>query len=65
VIRREFKLQPGDVFNSARLERSIRDVTILNYFSNVVPNVLLIENDSRHVNLEVTVEEKSTDMANM
>ena len=65
VIRREFKLQPGDVFNSARLERSVRDVTILNYFSNVVPNVLLIENDSRNVNLEVTVEEKSTDMANM
>jgi len=65
VIRREFKLQPGDVFNSARLERSIRDITILNYFSNVMPNVLLIENDTKHVNLEVTVEEKSTDMANM
>ncbi len=65
VIRREFKLQPGDVFNSARLERSIRDITILNYFSNVMPNVLLINNDTKHVNLEVTVEEKSTDMANM
>jgi outer membrane protein insertion porin family len=65
VIRREFKLQPGDVFNSARLERSIRDITILNYFSNVMPNVLLIEDDTKHVNLEVTVEEKSTDMANM
>ena len=65
VIRREFKLQPGDIFNSARLERSIRDITILNYFSNVMPNVLLIENDTKHVNLEVTVEEKSTDMANM
>jgi len=65
VIRREFKLQPGDVFNSARLERSIRDITILNYFSNVMPNVLLIDNDTKHVNLEVTVEEKSTDMANM
>jgi len=65
VIRREFKLQPGDIFNSARLERSIRDVTILNYFSNVVPNVLLIENDNKNVNLEVKVEEKSTDMANM
>ena len=65
VIRREFKLQPGDVFNSARLERSIRDITILNYFSNVMPNVMLIDNDTKHVNLEVTVEEKSTDMANM
>jgi outer membrane protein insertion porin family len=65
VIRREFRLQPGDVFNSSRLERSIRDISILNYFSNVLPNVLLIENDNQHVNLEVTVEEKSTDMANM
>lgn len=65
VIRREFRLQPGDVFNSSKLERSIRDISILNYFSNVVPNVLLIENDNQHVNLEVTVEEKSTDMANM
>jgi outer membrane protein insertion porin family len=65
VIRREFKLQPGDVFNSALLERSIRDVTILNYFANAVPNVLLIENDNRKVNLEIKVEEKSTDMANM
>jgi outer membrane protein insertion porin family len=65
VIRREFRLQPGDVFNSSKLERSIRDISILNYFSNVLPNVLLIENDNQHVNLEVTVEEKSTDMANM
>ncbi len=65
VIRREFRLQPGDVFNSSRLERSIRDISILNYFSNVLPNVLLIENDNQNVNLEVTVEEKSTDMANM
>jgi outer membrane protein insertion porin family len=65
VIRREFRLQPGDVFNSSKLERSIRDISILNYFSNVLPNVLLIEDDNKHVNLEVTVEEKSTDMANM
>jgi len=65
VIRREFRLQPGDVFNSSKLERSIRDISILNYFSNVLPNVILIENDQKHVNLEVAVEEKSTDMANM
>jgi len=65
VIRREFKIQPGDIFNSAKLERSIRDVTILNYFGNIVPNVNIIEGDDKHVNLEVAVEEKSTDMANM
>ncbi len=62
VIRREFKIQPGDIFNSSKLERSIRDVTILNYFSNIIPNVNIIENDDKHVNLEITVEEKSTDI---
>lgn len=65
VIRREFKLHPGDKFNSAKLERSIRDLMILNYFSNITPDVRLIPDDSKHVNLKVEVEEKSTDMANM
>lgn len=65
VIRREFRLHPGDVFNSAKLERSIRDVMILNYFANVNPDVRLIENDTKNVNLRVDVEEKSTDMASM
>ncbi len=65
VIRREFRLHPGDKFNSAKLERSVRDVMILNYFANVVPDVRLIENDDQNVNLLVDVEEKSTDMANM
>lgn len=65
VIRREFKIQPGDIFNSSKLERSIRDVTILNYFGNIIPNVNIIEDDDKHVNLDIKVEEKSTDMANM
>jgi len=65
VIRRELKIFPGDKFNRAKLERSVRDVWILNYFSNVVPDVKLIEGDDRHVNLEIKVEEKSTDTANM
>ncbi len=65
VIRREFKIHPGDKFNSAKLERSVRDLMILNYFSNVVPDVRLIPDDSKFVNLKVDVEEKSTDMANM
>ncbi len=65
VIRREFKIHPGDVFNSAKLERSIRDLMILNYFANVNPDVRLIGNDDQNVNLQIDVEEKSTDMANM
>lgn len=65
VVRREFKLHPGDVFNSSRLERSIRDVTILNYFAFANPDVRLLPNDDKNVNLILDVEEKSTDMANM
>ena len=65
VIRREFKLHPGDIFNSSKLERSVRDVNILNYFSMVNPVVKLLPNDDKEVNLVVDVKEKSTDMANM
>jgi outer membrane protein insertion porin family len=65
VIRREFKLNPGDVFNSAKLERSVQGIHMLNYFSNIIPDVQMIENDDKNINLEVKVEEKSTDMANM
>lgn len=65
VVRREFKIYPGDVFNRAKLERSVRDVWILNYFGNVVPDVKLLPNDDKHINLEVNVEERSTDTANM
>ncbi len=65
VVRREFRLYPGDTFNRAMLERSVRDVWILNYFANVVPDVKLIPDDDKHVNLEVNIEERSTDTANM
>lgn len=65
VVRREFKIFPGDVFNRSKLERSVRDVWVLNYFANVVPDVKLLPNDDKHVNLEVTIEERSTDTANM
>ncbi len=65
VVRREFKIYPGDTFNRAKLERSVRDVWVLNYFSNVVPDVKLLPNDDKHVNLEVLIEERSTDTANL
>ncbi len=65
VIRREFKIHPGDVFNSSKLERSIRDVTILNYFAYANPDVKMLPNDDKNVNLVLDVKEKSTDMANM
>lgn len=63
VIRREFVLKPGDTFNVSKLRRSIREVTILNYFANIVPDVEPISDDE--VDLYITVEEKSTDQAQM
>ncbi len=65
VIRRELKIHPGNVFNSAKLQRSARDVQMLNYFADILPNVELIPGEESKVNLTLSVEEKSTDMANM
>jgi len=63
VIRRELKLYPGDVFSRQKLIRSQREVWILNYFGNVVPDVLPV--DDNNVDLEITVEEKSSGRANL
>ncbi|MBN1465316.1 outer membrane protein assembly factor BamA [candidate division KSB1 bacterium] len=63
VIRRELHIIPGQTFNKSLLERSQREVWMLNYFANVEPGVKPI--DEEKVNLEFKVEEKSTDTANM
>lgn len=63
VIRRELKLYPGDVFSRQKLIRSQREVWILNYFGNVVPDVLPVSDDK--VDLEIVVEEKSSERANL
>ncbi|MCB9357114.1 MAG: outer membrane protein assembly factor BamA [Calditrichaeota bacterium] len=63
VIRREFTLYPGETFDVSKLRRSIREVTVLNYFASVVPDVVPISDDQ--VDLYVDVEEKSTDQANV
>ncbi len=61
VIRRELKIYPGDVFNRNRLIRSQQDVWMLNYFGNVVPEVIPVDEDE--IDLEIMVEEKSSDRA--
>lgn len=58
VVRREFVLFPGETFDVSRLRRSIREVTILNYFSNIVPDIIPVSDSE--VDLYVKVEEKST-----
>ncbi len=64
VIRREFDIHPGEIFNRAKLERSIRNVWATNYFANVYPDVKLRRNDDEFIDLEVNVEEKSADLLN-
>lgn len=63
VIRRELQITPGQTFSKAALERSQREVWVLNYFSDVKIDYWPIEEDK--IDLKFTVEEKSTDLANM
>ena len=62
VIRREMKVIPGEVFNRELLMRSAREVFILNYFADVRPDVVPVDEDE--IDILVTVEEKSSDQAN-
>jgi outer membrane protein insertion porin family len=63
VIRRALRIYPGDVFSREKLIRSQREVWILNYFGNVIPDVLPV--DENNVDLEISVEEKSSERANL
>lgn len=63
VIRREIDILPGDIFNYTKVERSIRDLSILNYFGNLDFDVDVL--DTANVDVQFIVEEKSTDTANM
>lgn len=63
VIRRELFMRPGDVFSREALIRSQREVWVLNYFSDVKPDVQPVNEEKVDVLLEVA--EKSTDTANM
>ena len=63
VIRRELRIRPGDVFSKELLMRSHRELMILNYFSNVTPDVIPVSEEE--MDLSFKVEEKSTDTANL
>ncbi|HDR04313.1 MAG TPA: outer membrane protein assembly factor BamA, partial [Candidatus Marinimicrobia bacterium] len=63
VIRREMRIFPGDVFNREALIRSQSDIFRLNYFGNVIPEIVPV--DDENIDLEIIVEEKSSDRANV
>ena len=59
VIRREFELVEGDAFNQLKLDRSVRNVRNLGYFSKV--DVQNLQGSSADQTItRVTVEEQST-----
>ena len=61
VIRRELRIYPGDLFSRTALMRSQREIMILNYFANVVPDVIPYDEDE--IDLIFEVEEKNTGTA--
>ena len=65
VIRRELYTRPGDFFNRAAIIRSIRQLSVLNYFNpeKITPDTY-VHPDGNVVDLTYSVEEKSSDNIN-
>ena len=63
VIRRELMVYPGDIFSRKKLLDSYRDVFMLNFFDNVIPNVSPVDEDE--IDITIDVSEKSTGQANL
>ncbi|MBN2090363.1 outer membrane protein assembly factor BamA [candidate division KSB1 bacterium] len=64
VIRRELKIHPGDIFSKDLVQRSQREVYILNYFSDVQIEPIPAQTGDE-INLKFSVKEKSTQTAHM
>jgi len=63
VIRRELRIFPGEIFSKNAVQRSQREVMVLNYFSDVQIEPIPTSEDK--IDLKFTVKEKSTDTAHM
>lgn len=63
VIRREVFAFPGETFSREALIRTQRNLMVLNYFENVIPDIQPSGPDK--VNVVITVTEKPTDTANL
>jgi len=59
VIRREFEIVEGDAYNQLKIDRSIRNIRNLGFFSDVSVRNLVGSGEDQTVT-EVTVEEQST-----
>jgi outer membrane protein insertion porin family len=65
VIRRELYTRPGDYFSRSKIIRSIRQLSVLNYFNpeKIKPDTKFV--DDKNVDVVYEVEEKSSDTFNM
>ena len=63
VIRREFRISEGSVFNVAKIRESRRNIERLNYFSKVDIDSERVDYDKADINVDV--EEKSTGYFNV
>ncbi len=64
VIRRELYVRPGDYFSRSNIIRSIRQLSVLNYFNpeKIKPDTKFV--DDKNVDIILDVEEKSSDTFN-
>jgi outer membrane protein insertion porin family len=64
VVRRELYTRPGDYFSRSAIIRSLRQLSVLNYFNQekLKPDYVLV--DDKTVDLSYEVEEKSSDNVN-
>ena len=61
VIRREFPIKEQSLYSKARLQRGVKDLYRLDFFSNVELETVPAEEDDK-VDIHVNVEEKNTGM---
>ena len=64
VIRRELRVIPGDYFSRSAIIRSVRQLSVLNYFNpeKIKPDTRIV--DEKNVDVVFDVEEKSSDTFN-
>ena len=62
VVRRELMIFPGDTFSRKKLLESYRDIFMLNFFSDVAPNVVPIGDNE--IDILFDIEEKEAGQAN-
>lgn len=63
VIRRELRVFPGDIFSRKKLMDSYREIFMLNFFENVIPDIIPVSDDK--IDIQFVVIEKNTGQANL